>query len=85
MFLCGNSCTADTEEPEIAISNFNNAAKLMTAISRPSKRTKKDASVMLKKSKYDQYVEECKIKNTKFVDKEFPPDETSLKFKVEGR
>ncbi len=40
---------------------------------------------MLKKSKYDDYLAECRLKKTNFLDKEFPPNEESLDFKVPGR
>ena len=37
---------------------------------------------MLKKSRYDELLKQCRDKNTKFTDKEFPPNDKSLDFKV---
>ena len=39
----------------------------------------------MKKSKFDDHLEHHTQKGTKFTDYDFPPDETSLDFKIEGR
>lgn len=53
---------------------MNLPAKILTSIETKSKKAKKQSSVMLRKSKYKEYLEECKRKNIKFTDKDFLPD-----------
>ena len=40
---------------------------------------------MIKKSRYDEYVDNCILNKTKFTDKEFPPNDKSLEFEIQGR
>lgn len=37
-------------------------------------KANKKASVMLRKSKFNEYLKECKEKNTKFTDPDFLPN-----------
>lgn len=48
--------------------------KTLTSVQTKSKKANKQSSVMLRKSKYKEYLEECKIKKIKFTDKDFLPD-----------
>lgn len=40
---------------------------------------------MIKRSKYKEYLDQAMISKKKFTDKDFPPDEKSLNFTIEGR
>lgn len=62
-------CNGDNTEPEIAVNSVDLPSKVLSSITNKFKRAKKGCSVMLKKSKYDDYLAECKLKKTKFVDK----------------
>jgi hypothetical protein len=88
MFLCGNMCTGEGGmEPEVNVKEVSFEAKVMTAIHNfhKSTRPKKNGSVMVKKSRYDEYVKDCRERNVKFEDKEFPANSASLEYTIEGR
>ena len=85
MFLCGNMCTGGEMEPEMNVKTVPIEAKMMQAIATKCKRSKKSSSCMIKRSKYKEYLDQAMISKKKFTDKDFPPDEKSLNFTIEGR
>lgn len=87
MFLCGKTCTGGEMEPELNVKEMPFDAKIMGVIANTTRlnRAKKNSTVMIKGSRYDQYVEECTAKHINFRDKEFPPNDKSLNFSIPGR
>lgn len=79
MFLCGDFCNNIQAEPEVIVSSVR-------SLRNDPKPTSPDAStVMIKTSRYAQLYKNCRDKNIDFEDKEFPPNDQSLNFRVGGR
>jgi len=85
MFLCSNMCTGGEMEPELHVKEVPFEAKFMTEFTKEIKRHKKNTHVQMKRSKYDDHLDYHVQKGTKFTDPDFPPNEHSLNFTIEGR
>jgi hypothetical protein len=68
MFLCGNICNNYQEEPEIVVNNLHTISNPNNLPLNKSVETVGSSTVMIKKSKYLQYLQNCKKNNTPFVD-----------------
>ena len=75
-------------EPELHIKEVPIEANILHAVANhtmKANREKKNTRVMIKKSKFDQHLDEAILNKVKFVDKEFPPNDDSLNFRIPDR